>query len=223
MNLKNVDRRHLLWVAILLLLIIDQTIKIEVKTNMCLYEHISVTDWFYISFVENNGMAFGMAFLNKVVLSLFRIVASSIIGYYLYRQIKNKETRFGYLICISLILAGAIGNIIDCMFYGLCFTESTPYTVSTSVPLGDGYASFLMGRVVDMFYFPIIETYLPEWMPFVGGNHFVFFSPVFNFADACVSVGFILLLLFYRKELSTLSFSLKHNDTEVKEKYDKKV
>jgi len=223
MNLKNVDRRHLLWVAILLLLIIDQTIKIEVKTNMCLYEHISVTDWFYISFVENNGMAFGMAFLNKVVLSLFRIVASSIIGYYLYRQIKNKESRFGYLICISLILAGAIGNIIDCMFYGLCFTESTPYTVSTSVPLGDGYAPFLMGRVVDMFYFPIIETYLPEWMPFVGGNHFVFFSPVFNFADACVSVGFILLLLFYRKELSTLSFSLKHNDTEVKEKYDKKV
>lgn len=223
MNLKNVDRRHLLWVAILLLLIIDQTIKIEVKTNMCLYEHISVTDWFYISFVENNGMAFGMAFLNKVVLSLFRIVASSIIGYYLYRQIKNKETRFGYLICISLILAGAIGNIIDCMFYGLCFTESTPYTVSTSVPLGDGYAPFLMGRVVDMFYFPIIETYLPEWMPFVGGNHFVFFSPVFNFADACVSVGFILLLLFYRKELSTLSFSLKHKDTEVKEKYDKKV
>lgn len=109
------------------------------------------------------------------------------------------------------------------MFYGLCFTESTPYTVSTSVPLGDGYAPFLMGRVVDMFYFPIIETYLPEWMPFVGGNHFVFFSPVFNFADACVSVGFILLLLFYRKELSTLSFSLKHNDTEVKEKYDKKV
>ncbi len=223
MNLKNVDRRHLLWVAILLLLIIDQTIKIEVKTNMCLYEHISVTDWFYISFVENNGMAFGMAFLNKVVLSLFRIVASSIIGYYLYRQIKNKESRFGYLICISLILAGAIGNIIDCMFYGLCFTESTPYTVSTSVPLGDGYAPFLMGRVVDMFYFPIIETYLPEWMPFVGGNHFVFFSPVFNFADACVSVGFILLLLFYRKELSTLSFSLKHNDTEIKEKYDKKV
>lgn len=223
MNLKNVDRRHFLWVAILLLLIIDQTIKIEVKTNMCLYEHISVTDWFYISFVENNGMAFGMAFLNKVVLSLFRIVASSIIGYYLYRQIKNKETRFGYLICISLILAGAIGNIIDCMFYGLCFTESTPYTVSTSVPLGDGYAPFLMGRVVDMFYFPIIETYLPEWMPFVGGNHFVFFSLVFNFADACVSVGFILLLLFYRKELSTLSFSLKHKDTEVKEKYDKKV
>lgn len=223
MNLKNVDRRHLLWVAILLLLIIDQTIKIEVKTNMCLYEHISVTDWFYISFVENNGMAFGMAFLNKVVLSLFRIVASSIIGYYLYRQIKNKESCLGYLICISLILAGAIGNIIDCMFYGLCFTESTPYTVSTSVPLGDGYAPFLMGRVVDMFYFPIIETYLPEWMPFVGGNHFVFFSPVFNFADACVSVGFILLLLFYRKELSTLSFSLKHNDTEVKEKYDKKV
>ena len=141
----------------------------------------------------------------------------------MYRQIKNKETRFGYFICISLILAGAIGNIIDCMFYGLCFTESTPYTVSTSVPLGDGYAPFLMGRVVDMFYFPIIETYLPEWMPFVGGNHFVFFSPVFNFADACVSVGFILLLLFYRKELSTLSFSLKHNDTEVKEKYDKKV
>ena len=214
---------YLAFILILVILVIDQVIKIEVKMNMSLGESIHITDWFYITFVENNGMAFGMAFLNKVVLSLFRIVASSIIGYYLYRQIKNKETRFGYLICISLILAGAIGNIIDCMFYGLCFTESTPYTVSTSVPLGDGYAPFLMGRVVDMFYFPIIETYLPEWMPFVGGNHFVFFSPVFNFADACVSVGFILLLLFYRKELSTLSFSLKHNDTEVKEKYDKKV
>ena len=200
------------WLAVgltvIVLLVIDQAIKIEVKTNMCLHESIRVTDWFYISFIENNGMAFGMTLVNKMVLSLFRIVAIGVLGWYLFRQIRH-GARTVYVACLTLVFAGAIGNLIDCMFYGLIFNASSPYYVSYFVPFGTGYAPFLMGKVVDMFYFPIIVTTWPEWMPFWGGDEFVFFSPVFNFADSCVSVGVILLLLFCRKELSQISFSKK--------------
>lgn len=200
------------WLAVgltvIVLLVIDQTIKIEVKTSMCLHESIRVTDWFYISFIENNGMAFGMTLVNKMVLSLFRIVAIGVLGWYLFRQIRH-GARTVYVACLTLVFAGAIGNLIDCMFYGLIFNASSPYYVSYFVPFGTGYAPFLMGKVVDMFYFPIIVTTWPEWMPFWGGDEFVFFSPVFNFADSCVSVGVILLLLFCRKELSQISFSKK--------------
>ena len=194
--------------AVIALIVIDQAIKIEVKTGMCLHESIRVTDWFYINFIENEGMAFGMTFVNKIVLSLFRMVAICVVGWYLYRQIRL-GARTMYLACLTLILAGAAGNLIDCMFYGLIFNASSPYYVSYFVPFGTGYAPFLMGKVVDMFYFPIIVTTWPEWMPLVGGGDFVFFSPVFNFADACVSVGVILLLLFCRRELSQLSFTRK--------------
>lgn len=194
--------------AVILLLIIDQVIKIEVKTGMSLHESIRVTDWFYIYFIENNGMAFGMTLVNKIVLSLFRIVAIAILGWYLCRQIKN-GARTMYIVCLTLIFAGAVGNLIDCMFYGLIFNSSSPFYVSYFVPFGTGYAPFLMGKVVDMFYFPLIVTTWPEWMPFWGGSEFVFFSPVFNFADSCVSVGVILLLLFCRKELSQISFTRK--------------
>ncbi len=200
------------WLAVIItiaILLIDQVIKIEVKTNMCLHQSIRVTDWFYINFIENSGMAYGMTFINKLVLSLFRIVAVSVIGYYLWRQVRQKA-RYGYIICLAMILAGAAGNIFDSMFYGLIFNASSPYYVSYFVPFGQGYAPFLMGKVVDMFYFPIIDTYWPQWMPIVGGEHFIFFSPVFNFADACISVGVVLLLLFYRKELGNLS--LKHHE-----------
>lgn len=193
------------WFIIIAILIIDQIIKIEVKTNMALGDRIQVTSWFFIDFIENNGMAYGMTFVNKIVLSLFRIAAVIIIGVYINKQIKRK-VKFGYLVCLSMVLAGAAGNIIDSMFYGLIFTDSTPFTVSSLVAFGDGYAPFLMGRVVDMFYFPIIDTYLPSWIPIGGGEHFIFFSPIFNFADSCISVGVVLLLLFYRKELGTISF-----------------
>ncbi len=193
---------------VLVLLVIDQVIKIEVKTGMCLHESIRVTDWFYISFIENNGMAFGMTIVNKLVLSLFRIFAISVVGWYLVRQIRQNARMF-WLVCLALVFAGAIGNLIDCMFYGLIFNASSPYYVSYFVPFGHGYAPFLMGKVVDMFYFPLIVTTWPDWMPLVGGNEFVFFSPVFNFADACVSVGVILILLFCRKELSQISFKKK--------------
>lgn len=208
------------WLAVILtlaILIIDQVIKIEVKTNMCLHQSIRITDWFYINFIENSGMAYGMTFINKLVLSLFRIVAVSVIGYYLWKQVKEKA-RYGYIVCLAMILSGAAGNIFDSMFYGLCFNASSPYYVSYFVPFGQGYAPFLMGKVVDMFYFPIIDTYWPQWMPFVGGDHFIFFSPVFNFADACISVGVIVLLLFYRRELGTLSLkSAEESDKDKNE------
>ena len=187
-------------------LLIDQMIKIWVKTSMTLHESIHVTDWFYITFIENNGMAFGMQLGSKIVLSLFRVIAISALGYYIWLEVKRKA-KTGYLVCLSLVLAGAAGNLIDCMFYGLVFNASSPYYLSYFVPFGTGYAPFLMGKVVDMFYFPLIEKEWPTWMPFVGGDHFVFFSPVFNFADSCISVSVVWLLLFYRQEISRMSFS----------------
>lgn len=189
---------------VIAILIIDQLIKIWVKTSMHLHESIHITDWFYITFIENMGMAFGMQIGSKILLSLFRMVAIAVLSYYIWQQIR-KNARIGYLVCLAMILAGAAGNLIDCMFYGLCFTSSSEFYTSYLVPFGSGYAPFLMGKVVDMFYFPLIETDWPQWMPFVGGDHFVFFSPVFNFADASISVGVVLLLLFYRKEISEIS------------------
>ena len=181
-------------------IVIDQIIKIEVKSNMCLHESIRITDWFYILFIENNGMAYGMTFINKLVLSIFRIVAVGVLAVYISRLIKKDNVRFGYLVCLALVTAGAAGNIFDSMFYGLVYSESTPYEVASFVGWGNGYAPFLMGKVVDMFYFPLIETDLPQWLPIWGGDHFIFFSPIFNFADSCISVGVVILLLFFRKE-----------------------
>ena len=195
------------WMAVAIvvaILLIDQIIKIEVKTNMTLGEAKRVTDWFYIEFIENNGMAYGMKFINKLVLSLFRLFAIGFIGYYLAKIIKKNVAPLGYVVLISMVLAGAAGNLIDCLFYGIIFDASTPFTVSQFVPFGEGYSTFLHGKVVDMFYFPIIQTTWPEWVPYFGGSEYVFFSPVFNFADACISVGVVALLLFYRKQLEVL-------------------
>lgn len=195
------------WMAVAIvvaILLFDQIIKIEVKTNMTLGEAKRVTDWFYIEFIENNGMAYGMKFINKLVLSLFRLFAIGFIGYYLAKIIKKNVAPLGYIVLIAMVLAGAAGNLIDCLFYGLIFDASTPFTVSQFVPFGEGYSTFLHGKVVDMFYFPIIQTTWPEWVPYFGGSEYVFFSPVFNFADACISVGVVALLLFYRKQLEVL-------------------
>ncbi|ADE81748.1 MAG: lipoprotein signal peptidase [Prevotella sp.] len=198
---------------IVAILLIDQAIKIWVKTSMTLHESIRVTDWFYITFIENMGMAFGMQLGSKIVLSLFRVVAIGVLGYYIWQQVK-RNARTGYIVCLSLVLAGAAGNLIDCMFYGMMFNESSPYYLSYLVDFGTGYAPFLMGKVVDMFYFPLIETEWPTWMPFVGGQHFVFFSPVFNFADASISVSVVLLLLFYREEISKITLKKETNNVE---------
>ncbi len=197
-------RGRMAVLLVLAILLIDQVIKVSVKTSMELHESIRITDWFYISFIENNGMAWGMQIGPKLVLSLFRVMAIAFLTYYIWLQ-AGKKARWGYMVCLSMILAGAAGNLIDCMFYGLGFEASTSVHVSEWVGLGNGYAPFLMGRVVDMFYFPIIHTTWPDWMPFWGGEEFVFFSPVFNFADASISVGVVALLLFYRKELANIS------------------
>jgi signal peptidase II len=199
-----ITKGRLAALIIVAILLVDQAIKIWVKTSMTLHESIHVTDWFYITFIENMGMAFGMQLGSKIILSLFRVVAICLLGYYIRAQVKQ-NARTGYIVCLSLVLAGAAGNLIDCMFYGLIFNESSPNYLSYFVSFGSGYAPFLMGKVVDMFYFPLIETEWPTWMPIVGGDHFVFFSPVFNFADACISVSVVWLLLFYREEISKIS------------------
>ena len=199
------------WVALLAvvtILVVDQIIKIEVKTNMFLHESIRVTDWFYITFIENNGMAYGMTFVNKLVLTFFRMAAIGVIAVYLYRQVR-KNARWVYVVCLSLVLAGATGNLIDCIAYGQVFTASTTDSIAHFVPWGQGYEEVFRGRVVDMLYFPLIETDLPEWLPIWGGEHYIFFSPVFNFADSCITTGVIALLLFCRKELGTISLSAK--------------
>ena len=206
----NIAKRGWLAVGIVLaVLVIDQVIKIWVKTHMMLHEQIEVLSWFKIVFIENNGMAYGMEIGSKLVLSIFRIVAIGILGWYIAQQVK-KQARWGYIVCLVMIMAGAAGNIFDSMFYGLIFNASSEFYTSYFVPFGTGYAPFLMGKVVDMFYFPLIVTTWPDWVPYVGGNPYVFFSPIFNFADSSISVGVVLLLLFYRKEISEITLKSKH-------------
>lgn len=182
------------------IILIDQIIKYFVKTRMYLGEHIDVTSWFKLVFVENNGMAFGWEFVSKYLLTAFRLAFFGIIAWYMWREIR-KGVEWGFLVCLSLLVAGAVGNIIDCLFYGLIFTNPTPPEVAQLVPFGEGYGTLMLGRVVDMFYFPLMEWDWPSWMPLWGGEHFIFFSPVFNFADASISVGMVALLLFYHKKL----------------------
>lgn len=186
---------------IVVFLILDQTIKIWIKTHMMLGEEFSVFgDWFLIHFIENNGMAFGMELegeWGKMLLSLFRIFAVCGIGWYLY-DICTKKAPLGLIISISLIFAGAMGNIIDSAFYGLIFNDSY-YQVANFLPEGGGYSSFLHGKVVDMLYFPLLEGNFPDWMPVWGGEHYVFFRPVFNIADSYITIGVTFILLFQRK------------------------
>lgn len=190
------------WLAVSIAvgaIVIDQIIKVAVKLNMYLHESFSVCgDWFYIYFTENRGMAFGMEIVGKLFLTSFRLVAVSFLGYYLYRIIRNTRFPIGYVLSVALILAGAMGNIIDSLFYGEVFTHSVGQ-VATLVPFGEGYGDFMYGNVVDMFYFPLFSFDWPLWVPFVGGEHFIFFSPIFNFADACISCSIVVVLLFYRK------------------------
>ncbi len=164
-------------------------------------EIVIFKNWFILHFVENNGMAFGFEFAGeygKIFLSVFRILAVIAIGWYLGRLYKQKEIPFGFVVSISLILAGAVGNIIDSLFYGLVFNHSYGQ-VATLFPDGGGYASFLHGRVVDMFYFPLFSGTYPKWVPVVGGGDFLFFRPVFNIADSSITVGIFSILIFYRK------------------------
>ncbi|MDY5124763.1 MAG: lipoprotein signal peptidase [Prevotella sp.] len=208
---NRISTKGMVMIIIIAVLLVDQLTKIWVKTHMHLHECIDITGWFKILFVENNGMAYGMELLGgKLVLSLFRIVAISVLAYYLYKEVKRNANRL-YVACVAMVWAGAVGNLIDSVFYGMIFNAASPFYVSYFVPFGQGYAPMLMGKVVDMLHFPLIETHYPEWVPWVGGNEFVFFSPVFNVADACISVGFVMALLFCRDEIAKISL-FKHVD-----------
>lgn len=200
-------RTHLVLLIILGVLVIDQAIKFWVKTQMHYGEEFRLLglDWARIHFVENEGMAFGISLggeRGKLILSIFRIVAVSFLGYILYGLIIAREVR-GLLVCFALIFAGAMGNIIDSAFYGILFSNSNYHGgLAEFMPESGGYASFLHGRVVDMLYFPIIDTRWPEWLPLWGGERFQFFKPVFNIADSAISTGVISLLVFYRNFFS---------------------
>ena len=212
--MKKQGSRGLIWsfVVIFLVLLFDQILKIWVKTSMTLGQDTSVIgSWFRLLFVENNGMAFGWlggGGILKLALSLFRIVAIVALFWILIRQAK-KGTKFGVLFGLALITAGAMGNIIDSVFYGRIFSESTFTQVATLFPDGGGYAGWLHGRVVDMLYFPIIDvarenaTWLPEFF-FGPDGHFIFFRPIFNLADAAITVGVFYMLIFQWKWLKTL-------------------
>ena len=176
----------------LLLLILDQWSKFYVKTHFILGESVEVFDWFYIRFIENNGMAFGIELFDKFFLTSLRIVAVAVILYYLIKIVK-KGLNIGYIIGVTMLLAGALGNIIDCIFYGVWF-DSSYGQIAEFLPAGGGYSNFFYGKVVDMLYFPLIDTILPSWLPFWGGERFTFFDPVFNIADSaiCISVAYLI-------------------------------
>lgn len=213
--MKKQFNRGLLWslVVIFIVLLLDQILKIWIKTGMTLGQETPVIGhWFNLLFIENDGMAFGWlgggGFL-KLALSLFRIVAIVALFWVLIR-LSKKETKFGVLFGIALITAGALGNIIDCVFYGRIFSESTYTQVATLFPDGGGYAGWLHGRVVDMFYFPIIDVAREEasWLPkffFGSDGHFIFFRPIFNLADAAITIGVFYMLIFQWKWLKTLN------------------
>ena len=186
--------------AVFLLLIVDQASKIWIKTHMQLYESIEIFSWFKIYFTENPGMAFGLEIVDTYILTIFRIIVVSFLGVFIYKLIKQ-NFKFGFIMCLSLILAGALGNIIDCTFYGVLFDTSYGQ-VATFMPEGGGYSTFLHGKVVDMLYFPLIKTTWPSWMPFWAGQELIFFRPIFNIADSSICVSVFILLLFYRHSLS---------------------
>ncbi len=193
-------------VALIIALVIlaDQSLKFYIKTHYYLYEeHKVFGDWFRLHFVENEGMAWGWQFggdFGKIVLTLFRFFAV-VFGTFYLRNIVRKKYHWGFIVCASLIYAGALGNLIDSMFYGLIYSESDPFmqNVAKLVPYGTGYAKFLHGKVVDMLYFPIIDTKYPSWFPYYGGQPFMFFEPVFNLADASISTGVIAILIWQKR------------------------
>lgn len=203
---------------ILLLLSLDQAFKIWVKTSMCLGEEIPVFgSWFKLHFIENEGMAFGMVFfggsLGKLFLTLFRLLASVGIGWIIYKIIKQNAS-WGLLICASLVFAGAVGNIFDCVFYGKIFSESYFFGPVANLLPEQGYAAIFQGKVVDMLQFDLFTVHFPQWLPFWGGSNMSFFPAVFNLADSCITVGLFALILFYRKPLSAFIDGLEKGKTK---------
>ncbi|SEK86332.1 signal peptidase II [Aquimarina amphilecti] len=187
--------------VIIVVLLIDQISKIYIKTSFTLHEEVPVFSWFRIVFVENKGMAWGFELpgnYGKLILTLFRLVAITGIGYWLYDSVRKNSSRI-LTFCIALIFAGAFGNIIDSIFYGMFFNESTSTQIAQFLPEGGGYETIFYGKVVDMIQFTFYDDILPDWIPFWGGKHFSFFDPVFNIADSAISIGVFLLLVFNKR------------------------
>lgn len=201
----KLSRGALALIIIALVIILDQALKIWVKTTFYWGESLEILPFFELRFVQNPGMAFGWQLGSKLFLTIFRIVAVVALFVYIAKIRKLKLLPFGYLICVALVTAGAMGNIFDCVFYGEIFNNPYPPRVASFVPWGEGYASMFHGMVVDMLYFPLFSFTWPEWMPWVGGSVFSFFDPVFNLADASISVGMIVLILFYHKYILVTS------------------
>lgn len=207
----KLSKGYLALIVIIAVIIIDQMMKIWVKTSFYLGEDLEIASWFHLYFIENNGMAFGMEIGSKLLLTLVRIIAVGLLIWYICRVKNRSYIKAGYIVCLALITAGAAGNIIDCVFYGEIFNNPIPPEVANMFPEGGGYGTWLHGRVVDMLYFPLFSFYWPDWMPWVGGEYFTFFQPVFNFADAAITVGMIILILFYSKNVSS---SQRHVEAE---------
>lgn len=185
-------------IIIFAIIVLDQLLKIWVKTSFYLGEHVDILPFFELRFVENPGMAFGWQLGNKLFLTIFRIVVVALLSVYLYKLRKLAKVPMGYVVCVALIIAGAAGNIFDCLFYGEIFTDPMPPMVAQFVPWGDGYGELFHGKVVDMLYFPLFSFVWPQWMPMVGGETFSFFDPVFNLADSAITVGMLAVIFFYR-------------------------
>lgn len=186
--------------VILGVLLLDQIIKIWVKTSFYMGEDLPITSWWHLKFIENNGMAFGMELWNKLVLTFGRIAVVALLIWCMVKLCRIQGLRKGFMVALALIAAGAAGNIIDCVFYGVIFDNPAPPAVAQLFPAGGGYSTWFEGKVVDMMYFPLFDFYWPEWMPWVGGEYYEFFAYIFNIADASICVGVALLIFFYSKD-----------------------
>lgn len=200
----NTRSRRLALIATAVLacvIIVDQAVKIWIKTHFYLGEDVEVLSWFHLRFIQNNGMAFGIELGSKLFLTFFRIVLVGVLVWYISRLVRYARVPLGYMVSVALVTAGAFGNIVDCVLYGEIFSNPYPPQVASFVPWGEGYGGIFQGYVVDMLYFPLLAFRWPDWMPLVGGDTFSFFDPVFNIADSAITVGMALIILFYSKYL----------------------